>query len=108
MDPQFGVEVEHRDDTTEVRLRGELDLVTREAAWEQLEPVLDARSVVLDIRNVSFMDSTGINLIARAAQTLADASRVLTIRARVDQQALRVLKVANLGDLFTLEVDEAS
>jgi anti-sigma B factor antagonist len=46
-----------------VILHGELDLATVDEAREALRSVLSKRSVTLDLRNLRFIDTTGLRLI---------------------------------------------
>jgi anti-anti-sigma factor len=67
------VEVSRDGDAELVAVRGELDL----ASGPELESALDAivagrtRIVVVDLRRLEFMDSTGLSIIVRAHQRLA-------------------------------------
>jgi anti-sigma B factor antagonist len=73
---RFGVNVERRGHVTIVQPHGELDLATVEtlrsaleaAVTETLHAALDGMEIparlVLDLRGLSFMDSTGLHLLA--------------------------------------------
>jgi anti-sigma B factor antagonist len=62
--------IEQRDDpdgTLWLRLAGELDLATRPQLVERLElAAASRRHVVLDVRNLEFMDSSGLRLLLQA------------------------------------------
>ena len=67
----FAVEVRRRENFTIVRPRGELDLVSAEtlrstldaAIAESLSAALDRAELVLDLRGLTFIDSTGLHLL---------------------------------------------
>jgi anti-anti-sigma factor len=63
---EFGVRrVRRSRDAVVVVVRGELDLATAGALEEVLEgSEAQARTVVLDLREVTFMDSSGLNVVA--------------------------------------------
>jgi anti-sigma B factor antagonist len=60
---RFGVEVQRRDDVAIVRPRGELDVATVEALRAALDGIESAGRLVLDLRGLSFIDSTGLHLL---------------------------------------------
>ena len=59
----FVVEVQRRDAVAIVQPRGELDLVTVEALRAALEGIESTERLVLDLRGLSFIDSTGVQLL---------------------------------------------
>jgi len=63
----FHCEVESRDGTAYVRPTGDLDMSTVPALEEQIKACVDGggRRVVIDLRGLTFMDSTGLTLVTR-------------------------------------------
>jgi anti-sigma B factor antagonist len=59
----FAVEVQRRDAVAIVQPRGELDLVTVETLRAVLDGIKSAERLVLDLRGLSFIDSTGLQLL---------------------------------------------
>jgi anti-anti-sigma factor len=59
----FAVEVQRRDAVAVVQPRGELDLVTVETLRAALDGIKSTERLVLDLRGLSFMDSTGLHLL---------------------------------------------
>jgi anti-sigma B factor antagonist len=59
----FAVDVQRRDDGTIVRARGELDVATAGTLRAALDGIEDAARLVLDLRGLSFIDSTGLHLV---------------------------------------------
>jgi anti-anti-sigma factor len=97
----FEVSVSALDDGVEViSVRGELDLSTAPELDRLLEEALAGSkgSVLVDLSECEFIDSTGIALIVRAWQRLegGEGSRQLLVCSHNDQ-VRRVLEVTGLG-----------
>ncbi|MBE2320072.1 STAS domain-containing protein [Solirubrobacter sp. CPCC 204708] len=63
----FRCEVSHLDGTASVRPEGDLDMSTVDDVEHLLDELLrgGAKQIVVDLRGLSFMDSTGITLLTR-------------------------------------------
>ncbi len=63
----FRCDVAQRDGTTHLRPEGDLDMSTVEELERLLDTALDdgANRIVVDLRGLGFMDSTGITLLTR-------------------------------------------
>lgn len=92
----FRVDTERDGPATAVRLRGELDM----AGTFLLEPRLDdivsdppAGGVVFDLRELSFVDSTGLTVLVSAHERLSDAG-VPTRFVRGSDDVQRIFAVA--------------
>lgn len=59
----FAVKVQRRDDVAIVQPRGELDVATVETLRAALGAIESAGRLVLDLRGLSFIDSTGMHLL---------------------------------------------
>ena len=59
----FGVDVQRRDDVAIVQPHGELDLATAATLLAALDEVENVGRLVLDLRGLSFLDSTGLRLL---------------------------------------------
>jgi anti-anti-sigma factor len=64
----FAVEAQRRDGVAIVQPRGELDLVTVEMLRAALDDIEGTERLVLDLRGLSFMDSTGLQLLVALHQ----------------------------------------
>jgi anti-sigma B factor antagonist len=64
---RFRVDVERGRESASVRPAGELDVATVDQVEDRLRGLRDAgvRSVVLDLRGLTFMDSSGLSLALR-------------------------------------------
>jgi anti-anti-sigma factor len=69
-EPDFGIEVERQNGDVRIALRGELDCDTSTALREELE-TLEAEHpplLLIDLRGLSFMDSSGLRELATAVR----------------------------------------
>jgi anti-sigma B factor antagonist len=64
----FAVEVDRRGDLTIVQPRGELDIASVHTLRAALDAIEIAGRLVLDLRGLSFIDSTGLNLLVALNQ----------------------------------------
>jgi anti-sigma B factor antagonist len=64
----FAVEVHRRDELAIVQPRGELDLATIDTLRAALDGIENAGRLVLDLRGLSFLDSTGLHLLVALHQ----------------------------------------
>jgi anti-sigma B factor antagonist len=99
----FRVEVRNADATTVISVSGELDLASSPALEEELERVSqsDAQLVVVDLRNLEFMDSTGLSVLVRAHQRAEENGRRLGL-VNGSQQVQRLLTLTGVADRLTL------
>jgi anti-anti-sigma factor len=77
------IDVQIADDRTLVTLSGELDASTATLLYDQLSDleIEDVDHVVLDLAQVSFMDSTGLGVIVTEHKRLRHSGGSLTIFA---------------------------
>ncbi|WP_277212103.1 STAS domain-containing protein [Isoptericola croceus] len=65
-DPGSGISCQHQEDGTYLTLWGEVDAALREAASDAMSTVVarrDVTPIVLDVRDVTFLDSSGVAFI---------------------------------------------
>jgi len=89
---------------------GELDIATVPRVRERLSALTDAgaRRIVVDLRDVSFMDSTGLAAFIHAKMRLGDEGR-LTLVIEPDSYARLIFEVAGLvGVLDMVETLDAA
>lgn len=98
----FSLETTERDGLTLVALQGELDLATSEQLAAALDPLAgDDRRLVLDLRRLSFMDSTGLAVILRYHQRAKDEPYDFVV-VRGPEAVDRVFKVTGTDELLGL------
>ena len=100
---QFRVDVRRDDTSAVVAVSGELDL----ASGPELEAELDRLSgpetklVVIDLRKLDFMDSTGLSIIVRAHQRMAGEGCEMGL-VKGSQQVQRLLDLTGVADRLRL------
>jgi anti-anti-sigma factor len=116
MPSDFRVETQTTGRTATLTLSGELDLLSSPMLEQELERALDsgAELVVVDLRQLAFMDSTGLHVVIAAQQRLHEAGRRFAL-VRGGVQVQRLFELTGLGQILTivgspdelLEVDQA-
>jgi anti-anti-sigma factor len=95
--------VPDRDDRATVHLVGELDLAAA-SRFEQavFSIVEDQGSLRLEIKRLTFLDSTGITALVRVHHRLVDRGSQLVLAAP-QRQVRRVLEVTGLDRVFVID-----
>jgi anti-anti-sigma factor len=93
----FQVETTRDGEVELIAIRGELDLASGPALEAELARVSPAqtRTVVVDLRRLEFMDSTGLSIIVRAHRTLAESECELCL-VRGTPQVQRLLDLTGV------------
>jgi len=101
--PSFELKVVRNGRATHIAPCGELDIATTPELEQALvEATADASAqIVLDLRELSFMDSTGLRALAQANSRADDAGVKLSI-VRGPRQIARVLEISGLGGLLPM------
>jgi anti-sigma B factor antagonist len=100
--PTWELSVTDWGDSVRVRAAGELDVGTAARLDAALvEAAADGRSVTLDLRSVTFMDSSGINVLVRHAARAESGGFAFSIIAPTATVA-RVLDIAGVAHLLPL------
>jgi anti-sigma B factor antagonist len=99
----FRVEVQNQGPATVIAVSGELDLASSPALQEELDraQASDARMLIIDLRELDFMDSTGLSVLVRAHQRAEEQGRQLAM-VRGPQQVQRLLSLTGVADRLTL------
>jgi anti-sigma B factor antagonist len=90
-----------------ISLAGELDLSGAPALDEEVGRLAahdGVRRVVLDLRGLQFLDSSGLRVVALAARRLEAAGRALTL-VRGSETVQRVFEITRMGERLDF-VDE--
>jgi anti-anti-sigma factor len=84
-----------------IRVRGDVDLSTSPELAETLTRAIDAgSSVVLDLSEVTFIDSTGLNTLITAHKECETNGGALALSPNLPAQVSRVFEITGLDDLF--------
>jgi anti-sigma B factor antagonist len=88
---------------TVIGVSGELDLASSPALQEELDRVAasDSEMLIIDLRGLDFMDSTGLSVLVRAHQRAEEQGRQLAM-VKGPQQVQRLLSLTGVADRLTL------
>jgi anti-sigma B factor antagonist len=102
--PGLRVQRDDHHNAAVLSVHGELDLATAPALREALLPVLEHenRPVIVDLSEVPFMDSTGLQILVDTHQQLASQKRRFAIVYRQPGQVDRLLALVGLLDVLTV------
>jgi anti-anti-sigma factor len=112
----FALRAEHRGGVARIHARGELDLETVPLLERVLEAVdeFEPVRVVLDFRDLTFVDSTGVHAIMRAHTRFADSGRILVVMSGTESvrkvfeltRTEHLLEIANADDRAVGPLDD--
>ncbi len=105
--PAFAATIERDEEWLVVRLRGELDLATVPRLNEVLADALTKRrpAIVLDLRDLTFLDSTGIQALVTFRRRATQDGAELKVRS-VQPGPLKVITLTGLAGLFGLDASD--
>lgn len=116
MQSDFLVDTQISDRAITVTLSGELDLLSAPALERALEglPESDAELIVVDLRGLEFMDSTGLHLLVQAQHKAHGSGRRFAL-IKGPEQVQRLFDLTGVAENLTivdspeqlLEVDQA-
>jgi anti-anti-sigma factor len=102
----FSISAAEIEGRAHLTLRGELDLATA-PELEQLvnERIDSSQEVIIDLRGLEFMDSSGIRvLVAAHARAGRTGTRLLVVRPATGSAVAKIVEVAGLdGELNLLD-----
>ena len=103
MNSDFSVEERNEGSSWVLAASGELDLRTSPELETRLERVWNAGAelVILDLRQIEFMDSTGLRVLLGAHQRAQESGRRFALVKGADQVE-RVLTLTGVRDLLTV------
>ena len=106
-DPEFSVDVSSNNSTEIVAVRGDVDLATVDVLRAQLTGAIErGETVVLDLREVAFMDTQGLAAVIEAEQA-ASASGTRFVVVRAPATVHRLFDMIGLTERLTV-VDDPS
>jgi anti-sigma B factor antagonist len=102
----FSVEMRNGDQAVLIGVSGELDLASSPELEAELERATssDLELVVIDLRKLEFMDSTGLSVLVRAHQKATQNGKRFAI-VKGPQQVQRLLSLTGVAERLTV-VDE--
>jgi anti-anti-sigma factor len=106
---EFAIAEEDRDGRAWLTLRGELDLATAPDLEHLVTERVDTgREVVVDLRGLEFMDSSGIRVLV-AAHTRAgrNGTRLFVVRPQTGSAVAKIVEVSGLEGELNIVDDPA-
>jgi len=98
----FHVTVEPLDDARLIRAAGELELSTAPALSQELDEARDTgATALLDLADVTFIDSSGLQLLLEASRQSAESDWAFFI-VRTSEAVRRLVELSRTADLLTL------
>lgn len=103
MQNNFDVDVRDGDRAVVIGVTGELDLASSPALEHELEngPPSHAEVVIIDLRALEFMDSTGLSVLVRAHQRSVESGQRFGV-VKGPQQVQRLLSLTGVADRLTV------
>lgn len=107
-----GIEITRQDDVVVVRLEGEVDLAnTPTLSTAILEAIPnDVAGLVVDLRDVRYIDSVGIRMLFSFVRSLHAARQGMAVAVAPDSPVRKLLKITHLDEavMFRPTADEAA
>lgn len=94
---QLIIEIGHEKDRVVLSLRGELDLASAPLLQSEIESsqITTATTVVLDLQELTFIDSTGLRVLLRAHERSRESGQEFAV-TRGSQQVQRLLSITGV------------
>jgi anti-sigma B factor antagonist len=93
----FKTEVRREGRATIIGLSGELDLASSAELQEELDRVAGAEVLILDLRDLEFIDSTGLSVLVKAHQDAQESGREFGL-VKGGAQVQRLLTLTGLAE----------
>jgi anti-anti-sigma factor len=105
-DPGFSISTSDRGGRAVVLIRGELDLATAPELEKVVGDRLDAGDkVVVDLRELQFMDSTGLRVLVHAHARAGSEGRFVVVRPPAGGPIAKILAIAGVERALQLVDD---
>ena len=98
-----GITVTQRNGVASIRITGELDVSTApDLRVCLLDTIATARTIVVDLADLGFIDSTGVGVLIGAAKRLAAEGGEILLRG-VRPKTMRVFEVTGVDRIIAIE-----
>jgi anti-sigma B factor antagonist len=99
----FRVDVRHEDRAVVFAVGGELDLASSPALEQELDRVRDSdvELLIVDLRDLRFMDSTGLHALVKAHNRASESGRRFAV-VQGGAQIQRLLSLTGVQELLTV------
>ena len=86
-----------------VHLNGEIDMDVTEKVKEVIMPLVEAgKEVHINLKNVQYMDSSGISILIESHQKANELGTKVTLK-EISKSVLKVIMMAKLEQILNLE-----
>jgi anti-anti-sigma factor len=101
LEAHFRVEVSREEQAAVLALFGELDVASSAVLEDELARVAPSPVIVLDLRALEFIDSTGLGVLVKTHQRMRDEGDRLAV-IEGDGQVKRLLELTGLDRQLTI------
>jgi anti-anti-sigma factor len=101
--PIFSLDVAPGDGCTTVSVAGELDLATADEFSRAVRSGLVRGAVLIDLREVTFMDSSGVRALNTALRESAERGRELRVSEAMHPSVVQVLELTGMLGLLPVK-----
>ena len=103
----FAIDIDERDDRVVVTPRGELDMASAPELEQAVLPRLDeARWIVLDLRSLDFIDSSGLRVVVGAHRSAEEhGGRFTCVRGAPGSTVHRIVEIAGIDGVIEMVDD---
>ena len=96
-------EVKEEGNISTVYLNGEIDMDVTEKAKEVILPLVEAKKEVhLNLKDVQYMDSSGISVLIESHQKAEEVGTKVTLK-EISKSVLKVIMMAKLEQILNLD-----
>ena len=96
-------EVKEEGNVSTVYLNGEIDMDVTEKAKEVILPLVEAKKEVhLNLKDVQYMDSSGISVLIESHQKATELGTKVTLK-EISKSVLKVIMMAKLEQILNLD-----
>ena len=96
-------EVKEEGNVSTVYLNGEIDMDVTEKAKEVILPLVEAKKEVhLNLKDVQYMDSSGISVLIESHQKATEVGTVVKLK-EISKSVLKVIMMAKLEQVLNLD-----
>jgi anti-anti-sigma factor len=102
-------EISHEDRIVGVRLQGEIDLVNVAAIASLVRAAIghDAIGVAVDLSDVRYLDSAGIQMLFQIALELATSRKGMAVSLGAESPLATLLKITNFQEVASIHASPA-
>jgi anti-anti-sigma factor len=103
----FAIEIDEREDRIVVTPRGELDMASApELEQAVMPPLHEGRWVVLDLRSLDFIDSSGLRVVVGAHRSAEEhGGRFTCVRGAPGSTVHRIVEIAGIDGVIEMVDD---